>query len=1190
MISRVNSLRIGARYFVAATLILSLLVSSFGIERFSLAQGAEETVEEPVVVENNHSGENVEPPPQSGETPAENPEGEASISTEQPDAQSEPAGTTSLVIPVTGVTVTPETATINVGGTVALTAAVEPAEATNQAVAWASDNEAIATVDATGLVTAVAAGAATITAATAEGNFTATGTISVFANDNFVNRVVLSGLSGKISGGNAGATKESGEPNHGGNIGGQSVWFEWTAPVSGTVEVNTSGSEFDTLLAVYTGARVGRLRRVVQNNDFSDQDKTSLLIFTARAGVRYQIAVDGFNATADPANAGSGYFDLTWEYTAIPVTGVTLDQARLTLGQGDEEKLTATVLPAKAFNQQVTWASNRPSVASVDPSTGLVTANSPGTAVITVTTADGNRRATCRVTVLKPIEKLTIDLESLFVETGRTAQLNAWVHFTDGTRSRVTATAAWSSSDHALATVTQGRVRGVAVTEADTFVTITAEFAGREAEALISVIPRLRRLTAVTTVMTLEKGQTLGPIAVTAVYIDGNVADVTDKVTWSSRNNNIASIENGDITAEARGRTTITAAFASQRVNIAVHVIEEEVTALDIFPLSLTLEAGLTANIRVRAKYGTEAGYRSANVAPQAMWSSAEPSIVTVDRGQIRAISSDSDNLAETTITVTFGRQKVTIPVSVIPRLRRITADDTTLELMVGDTYQAVITADYRAAGLANEEVTGRVTWSSRNDNVATVNENGVITAKTRGRATISAVFGSQRVNIAVNVRTDLPKASSVTHGEISALFGVYRVYANQVTGLLPGEDVYFYIWSAHGGQDDLRSVEGHFNSSEDRWEATADIFYHGYHLGEYIVEAWAYDLLDQPLNALGSVNANVTAYTGPRIVKPAITWNGELQPLSGPVEKLIQHHMAHRTWNFFQVHECHKSLRHEGRSWFGIGYNYWIGFDGTIFEGRGMMRGAQAGAFWNGRSIGIGFQGHFDHQGMTDAQVESGAWLNAKLLHTENLSLNDIIGHRNVQPTLCPGRNFRMSDLRNRAAELLGIKTEGTAIVGPAEVTVEQAQAWARVRGAHQRFIDIAPAYWHFGALTGIRPEVLYAQSAKETAFGRYGGVVIPEMNNWAGIKTREGGPCHERASHQSFPTPEEGVRAHFNHMSAYVGLPPVGEPHPRYFVVAGLSWAGTIRFVEELGGRWAPAAGYGKSIIDNFLWDLLH
>ncbi|MBS3942871.1 MAG: Ig-like domain-containing protein, partial [Dethiobacter sp.] len=220
MISRVNSLRIGARYFVAATLILSLLVSSFGIERFSLAQGAEETVEEPVVVENNHSGENVEPPPQSGETPAENPEGEASISTEQPDAQSEPAGTTSLVIPVTGVTVTPETATINVGGTVALTAAVEPAEATNQAVAWASDNEAIATVDATGLVTAVAAGAATITAATAEGNFTATGTISVFANDNFVNRVVLSGLSGKISGGNAGATKESGEPNHGGNIGG----------------------------------------------------------------------------------------------------------------------------------------------------------------------------------------------------------------------------------------------------------------------------------------------------------------------------------------------------------------------------------------------------------------------------------------------------------------------------------------------------------------------------------------------------------------------------------------------------------------------------------------------------------------------------------------------------------------------------------------------------------------------------------------------------------------------------------------------------------------------------------------------------------------------------------------------------------------------------------------------------------
>ena len=50
---------------------------------------------------------------------------------------------------------------------------------------------------------------------------------------------------------------------------------------------------------------------------------------------------------------------------------------------------------------------------------------------------------------------------------------------------------------------------------------------------------------------------------------------------------------------------------------------------------------------------------------------------------------------------------------------------------------------------------------------------------------------------------------------------------------------------------------------------------------------------------------------------------------------------------------------------------------------------------------------------------------------------------------------------------------------------------------------------------------------------------------------------------------------------MSAYVGLEPIGEPHGRYYVVKGLAWAGTVKTVEELGGKWAPRAGYGQSIV---------
>lgn len=162
------------------------------------------------------------------------------------------------------------------------------------------------------------------------------------------------------------------------------------------------------------------------------------------------------------------------------------------------------------------------------------------------------------------------------------------------------------------------------------------------------------------------------------------------------------------------------------------------------------------------------------------------------------------------------------------------------------------------------------------------------------------------------------------------------------------------------------------------------------------------------------------------------------------------------------------------------------------------------------------------------------------------------------------------------------------TPILGVARATVAQAQAWAKARGAHQRFIDIAPTYWQYDELTGIRPEVLYAQAAKETAFGKYSGAVVPDQNNWAGIKIKN--PVADRTEdHETFATPADGVRAHFNHMSAYVGLSPIGVPHARYYVVKSISWAGTVTFIEELGGKWAPAAIYGQSIIKDYLNPLL-
>ncbi len=162
------------------------------------------------------------------------------------------------------------------------------------------------------------------------------------------------------------------------------------------------------------------------------------------------------------------------------------------------------------------------------------------------------------------------------------------------------------------------------------------------------------------------------------------------------------------------------------------------------------------------------------------------------------------------------------------------------------------------------------------------------------------------------------------------------------------------------------------------------------------------------------------------------------------------------------------------------------------------------------------------------------------------------------------------------------------TPILGKAQVDAEHARKWAKSHDAADLFIDAADIYWRYGEQTGIRPEVLYCQAAKETNYGKYTGQVTPDMNNFAGIKTADA-TGDKPDDHESFPTPDDGVRAHFNHMGAYVGIEPVGTPHDRYSAALSRSWAGSVQYVEQLGGKWAPAQDYGESIVNDYLDKLI-
>jgi hypothetical protein len=144
------------------------------------------------------------------------------------------------------------------------------------------------------------------------------------ANDNFANAQVLTGCSPTATGTNVGATKESGEINHllASPSSARSVWYQWQAPVSGTATISTAGSNFDTILAVYTGNSLNTLGFVANNDDVSGTNTSSLVTFTATAGVNYKIAVDGYNNQG--SGGDSGNISLAVNIGNCSVSGPTL--------------------------------------------------------------------------------------------------------------------------------------------------------------------------------------------------------------------------------------------------------------------------------------------------------------------------------------------------------------------------------------------------------------------------------------------------------------------------------------------------------------------------------------------------------------------------------------------------------------------------------------------------------------------------------------------------------------------------------------------------------------------------------------------------------------------------------------------------------------------------------------------------
>lgn len=140
-----------------------------------------------------------------------------------------------------------------------------------------------------------------------QGGFTLTWT-GPPANDAFAAAIPLAGTaSGATNGTNVSASKEVGEPDHVGTVGGASVWYSWTAPANATVRFDTCTGTFDSVVALYTGSAVAALTPVAGRDDGCGLQSVVDAVVTA--GTTYRIAVEGMEGGGQ---AAQGTFTLRW--------------------------------------------------------------------------------------------------------------------------------------------------------------------------------------------------------------------------------------------------------------------------------------------------------------------------------------------------------------------------------------------------------------------------------------------------------------------------------------------------------------------------------------------------------------------------------------------------------------------------------------------------------------------------------------------------------------------------------------------------------------------------------------------------------------------------------------------------------------------------------------------------------------
>ena len=491
------------------------------------------------------------------------------------------------------------------------------------------------------------------------------------------------------------------------------------------------------------------------------------------------------NATITVTTEDGGYTDFCQVIVEgnISVKSVTLDKDKLNLVEGRVAKLTATVLPENATNKNVTWKSSDESVATVDQN-GNVKVISEGNATIIVITQDGSKIATCEVVVTKeiiPVEDVTLDKDRLDLIEGQTGQLTATVLPEDATYKNVT----WRSKDESVATVDQNG-------------NVTANVLRTGASALTRIVATTVDgfKTAYCLIVVREN------IPVEGIKLDNNRLDLIEgentqlkatvlpenaankNVTWSSSDSSIATVDqSGNVTATNPGVATVTAITedggykATCWVMVTAYIPVQSITLdKDNLELRKSKVAKLTATV-------LPANATNKNI----VWStrsSSDESIATVDQdGNVKAVGEGTTTIH---VTTEDGGYTAYCVVTVLPKIfvEGIKLDKDNLGLNEGQTAQLTATV------LPEDATNKNVIWKSSDESIATVDQNGKVTAIASGE------WGPGLVTITATTEESQYTAScvvivspAVKVGESYGIWGditvKYKLYSNHECRLL---------------------------------------------------------------------------------------------------------------------------------------------------------------------------------------------------------------------------------------------------------------------------------------------------------------------------------------------------------------------------------------------------------------------